>query len=167
MRPTYEQISRFLRYDPESGHLYWKKPRRGARGRLIAGCVHKHLGYVLVTVNRYRTYAHRVAWLLMTKEWPPSEVDHVNGNRADNRWVNLRSATSSQNKMNKKVRSDSRTGLKGAWLHSPGKWRSKVKVNGVIHDLGLFDSPQEAHEAYIRKSRELHGDFAFHGGDRC
>lgn len=167
MRLTYDEIDKLVRYEPETGKLFWKKARRGAKGRKEAGCFHKKLGYVVVGVARQRYYAHRVAWLLMTREWPAHEIDHMNGIGSDNRWCNLRHATSSQNKMNKSIRSDNKVGLKGVWLHSPGKWRSKARVNGVSYDLGLFNDPFKARAAYLDKIKELHGEFAYSGEKRC
>lgn len=88
------------------------------------------------------------------------QVDHINRDGLDNTRKNIRLATASQNRLNQGVRSDSRSGLKGAfWSDERLKWRSHITVDGSKVYLGSYDAPEDAHAAYARASREFHGEF--------
>jgi hypothetical protein len=100
--------------------------------------------------------AHRIIWLMMTDEWPEAEVDHINGNKADNRWDNLRLATHGQNKANAGAM---HRGLKGAYKVK-NRWRSVIRADGYTQHLGYFDSEQDAHLAYVEAAKAVFGDFA-------
>ena len=90
---TYERLRELLHYDPETGAFTWIKStyRKGQPGT-PAGCLSKRLGYILIGIDKRLYYAHRLAFLWMTKQWPEKEVDHINLDKADNRWANLRPA---------------------------------------------------------------------------
>lgn len=90
--------------------------------------------------------------------WPL--VDHVNGNPLDNRRANLRPATSAQNAQNRRVRRDSKAGLKGVRQYRPGKWLARIQVHGERVHLGVYGSPAEAARAYDAAAREHFGEFA-------
>lgn len=146
-----------LSYDPETGVF----TRIVATSNVIrAGDVaggHHNEGYVRISVGNRRYLAHRLAWLYMTGEWPSKEIDHINGVRSDNRWVNLREATSVENNRN---RHDYHP-FKGTCFHKPnGKWNARLKVNGKHRSLGYYHSREEAHAAYVRAAREVYGKFA-------
>lgn len=89
------------------------------------------------------------------------EVDHINGNGLDNRRINLRLATCAQNRKNVRPHKKSASGLKGAAYHTQtGRWLARIKCDGKTHYLGIFQTAQQAHEAYCKASVELHGEFA-------
>lgn len=105
--------------------------------------------------------ASRLAWLYMTGEWPQHEVDHENRVRDDNRWCNLRQATSSEQKMNTVIRSDNTSGVKGVgWSKRQGMWHARVKAYGVQYHVGYFADLDEARKARDAKAAEIHGQFA-------
>jgi hypothetical protein len=105
--------------------------------------------------------AHRLAWLHMTGEWPPADIDHANGDPGDNRWNNLRAATRAQNISNGRKRSTNTSGFKGvSWRSAKEKWQAAITVNGLKRFLGYFDDPAEAHAAYVRAAEKYHGEFA-------
>lgn len=105
--------------------------------------------------------AHRVAWLLMTGAWPTKEIDHRDHDGLNNRWVNLREATSSQNKMNQRKGTLSLSGIRGVFLDKrDGRWFARVTVNGRHHHLGRFSSKEQAAIAYADAAPRLHGEFA-------
>ena len=113
-------------------------------------------GYLLIGVCRERHRAHRLAVLYMTGEWPAETVDHINGNRTDNRWANLRSVPRELNAQN--IR-DSRNhrGLMGVFQAKGRKaFFAAISVNGKAKYLGSFRTPEEAHEAYLAAKRLLH-----------
>lgn len=92
----------------------------------------------------------------MTGAPPPAEIDHINGATGDNRWANLRSATSSLNSQNcRHARSDNRTGLLGAMPNKKG-FMARITIGGAKHYLGTFPSAQQAHETYLKAKRQLH-----------
>lgn len=94
---------------------------------------------------------------------PPSgmQVDHINGNKLDNRRSNLRLCTRSQNYWNKGKQSNNKSGYKGVfWAKHVQRWRARVMSNGRITELGYFDSPEEAHRSYVKAAKQVHGEFA-------
>lgn len=132
-------------------------------GRL-AGCVGKD-GYLLVRLSiRGKSWlipAHQIVWAMTYGEWPSSELDHRNNDRSDNQPSNLRIATRPQNMANMNAHSDNKLGLKGVHLHrQTGKYRAKICHERRIISLGLYETPEDAHAAYLVKSRELNGEFA-------
>lgn len=95
----------------------------------------------------------------MTGEWVPM-VDHEDGDGLNNRWGNLRQSTQSQNTSNSRLSKANTSGFKGVVLEK-GKWRAKVTKNYVTHHVhGYFATAEEAHAAYLRKAKELFGEFA-------
>ncbi len=96
----------------------------------------------------------------MTGAWP-DQIDHINGDRMDNRWANLRLATNSQNHANSKRYVTNRCGFKGvSWRSDKNKWSARIVRNYRAKNLGYFDSPEQAHEAYVRAAEVVHGEFA-------
>ena len=154
----YRELSEELNYDPATGRFTWKKE---------AGTISN--GYRLLRVNQKNMWAHRVAWLLATGEDPEGfVVDHINGDRLDNRIENLRLATYSQNSANAKRHSRNTSGLKGAsrvfkrgkWT---GRWQATITYRREQMYLGSFDTKEEAHAAYLEAARRLQGEFAHDG----
>src|SRR5215469_12325213 len=154
---TAESLRKFLDYDPKTGLFTWKQRPAGSR--------HKN-GPITINLGGWSCSAHRLAWLWMTGNWPKNLVDHKNGNNSDNRWENLREADWSQNAMNRKRRSDNKTGYKGViWYPRNKQWGAKIYIKGPggkpkVTWLGLFLTAEEAHAAYCKAASELHGEFA-------
>lgn len=157
MSLTAERLRQLLHYDPETGVFTRLVALGGRSGPVGSRCeCLSPAGYVQIGVDR-RTYpAHRLAWLYMTGAWPPNEVDHINGVRADNRWTNLRQATRSQNRANSRASYANRSGYKGVCRARCGRWRASLRGER----LGLFDTPEEASRAYFAAAQELYGEFA-------
>lgn len=152
---TLERAREVLRYEPATGALIWQK--KIARQMIVgtrAGSLYKN-GYRIVTVDREIHPASRVIWLMMTGEWPTMFVDHINGNRADDRWVNLREATPLENQRNRRAL----VGLKGVSWHK-GKWRARIHVGAQQLHLGRFESDRAAAIAYDAAARQHFGEFA-------
>lgn len=161
---TAERLREVLDYNPETGVFTWKKriSQKSAVGK-TAGSIEKVSGYVSIRIDKKLYMAHRLAWLMMLGEWPGPghEIDHVNGNRADNRWGNLRLATRGQNNANQKISRRNTSGFKGVTARRNGTvWTAQIGHRGEYIHIGVFDSPELAHAAYLDKAGELFGDFA-------
>lgn len=156
---TAERLCEVLDYDPGMGTFRWIR-RPTATCNVAVGAEAGTMdadGYRTIQLDGVRHRAHRLAWLYMHGEWPPSEdIDHVNGNRADNRIANLREARRSENVQNVgAARKDSKSGLAGV-NERDGRWRARIRAGGERLTLGYFDSPEEAHAAYRAAKLQLH-----------
>lgn len=156
---TREYLKGILDYNPKSGEFIWRIRRGKARRGSVAGKPHPH-GYVVIGIGGYHYLAHRLAWFYTNGVWP-SELDHINRIKNDNRISNLRIATRSQNNINAPVRSRSTSGFKGAKLdRRDGKYDACITFNGKSHHLGRFDNPADANRAYQKAAKKLCGEFA-------
>ena len=144
-------------FEYRDGDLYWKISGKRRRLDVPAGSVNRD-GYRRIKIN-YKLYAvHRLVWVMHGND-PVPFVDHINGDVLDNRIENLRAATHSQNCMNRRVRFDSKSGVKGVTLKD-GKWHAGVTVNYKRYSGGYFDCKEDAIAAVDKLRRELHGEFA-------
>ena len=149
------EIFDLLEYNPNDGLLRWKVGGNGRSIGSVAGWAHNK-GYVAVEVAGMRLLAHRVAWLLATGSMPEKQIDHINGDKSDNRLANLRDVTSSENAQNKrKARSDNGVGLMGVRAMRK-TWQARIMTNGKATCIGTFKTKEEAHSAYISAKREQH-----------
>ena len=154
---THERAKELFSYSPETGELRWaiKASRKVIPGN-IAGCI-THYGYRQVRVDGKFYKAHRIIWLMQTGQWPKDEIDHINGQRDDNRLANLREATSGENKQNLAKRSDNTSGHTGVLFEKRcKKWYSLVHVEGKAHCTGYYDTSEQAAAAYAAAKAELH-----------
>lgn len=125
-------------------------------------------GYFRVSVSvkgsARQFYAHRVVWFLANGKWPTDQIDHENGDRADNNLSNLREASCSKNAQNKTLQANNTSGIKGVSFDKPsGKWEARLKIDGKRIRLGYFVELSDAEHA-IRAAREKHhGEFSNHG----
>lgn len=161
MRPTFEECHRLLRYDFTTGIFTWKIDA-GRHGRYKAGTVAGGLstkGYWVIGVNGTQYEAHVLGWLMVTGQWPDGMVDHRDGNRSNNRFINLRLATRSQNASNSKLRTDNSSGYKGVYRHG-NKWRAEIRVDGKLERIGSYNTPEEAADAYQERAQQYFGEFA-------
>ena len=146
--PTQESVQAVLHYDPKTGVFTNRVDRnpRALKGS-VAGYINT-IGYTVIQIGGRKLHAHRLAWLYMTGEWPAHEIDHVNRIRSDNRFVNLRQATSTQNKHNTTDRVTNTSGHRGVtWHKHRQKWQAQISVAGVHHSLGMFDNIEDAVKA--------------------
>lgn len=154
---TQSELKALLHYDPETGVFAWL-PRPRIRGGKVAGNVSPD-GYWRIGLGGRPSklfLAHRLAWLYMTGEWPRLDIDHINGDKTDNRWSNLRDVTRSVNLQNqRRARSDSTSGLLGAHKNGRG-WSARIYVDGVKRHLGTFATAAEAHAHYLEAKRRVH-----------
>lgn len=153
------RVRDLLEYDPATGVFKWRVSRcRVTKGQQAGGLDSK--GYVVIRVDGRKYPAHRLAWLMMTGEWPIDLIDHRDGSRANNVFDNLRSVDRVTNAQNlRRGHKDSRSGgLLGAhWCSHSRKWLSQIRPRGgnSIY-LGRFESAEQAHIAHIDAKRRLH-----------
>lgn len=148
-----------LTYSPETGIFIRNKSSGGKLAGCNAGGIHSE-GYIYISLRGKRYFAHRLAWLYMTGENPSQLIDHINGNRSDNRFENLRLATKSQNGRNAKVRKDSTSGIKGVrFERNLNKWTASIFHGKKRIHLGVFESSDLAYQARESAAKRLHGDF--------
>ena len=143
---TANRLKELISYEPDTGFFRWAKKRPRCRVGDVTGCLMK-TGYICIRVDNTLYTAHRLAWLYMTGAWPQDQIDHVNGNRTDNRWGNLREATNMENAHNRRKRVNNKSGITGVRREN-SKWLAEIKVNYRPMRLGLFDTPEEAEAAY-------------------
>jgi hypothetical protein len=154
---TQARLKEVLRYDQQSGQFFWIV--RGAYRRNpgdAAGSPSKD-GRIRIRIDGELFYRYRLAWLYMTGYWPTKNIDHINGDQTDDRWVNLRDVSQSENLQNQRCApKHSSTGLIGAQRGRNGKFSSSIQLHKKHKFLGTFATPEEAHAAYIKAKRELH-----------
>ncbi len=156
----HQTLTRILDYNAETGVFTWKVPTSNrVRAGEVAGSPDRH-GHLLICVNGIRYGAGRLAWFAVHKVWPTDEIDHINLIKDDNRIANLREATHQQNVRNVKMRRNNRTGLKGVVApKGTRKFVAQITIDGKVNYLGLYDTPEKAHEVYVSASRRWHGAF--------
>ncbi len=154
---TAERLRELLHYNPETGIFSRPINRGGEVAGAVVGCLTAN-GYWLIGVDYRRYRAHRLAWLYMYGNWPTRHIDHLNGNRTDNRIANLRDVDRATNMQNmRKALSTNRCGLMGVSFHrQSGLWAARLVARGKIHSLGYHRTPEAAHEAYLAAKRKLH-----------
>ncbi len=155
--PAIDFVKEWLCYDPVIGLITWKKDRwYNAKAGQEAGAVCSTTGYRRIRLgNQKKLQAHRIAWLLHTGADPyPLEVDHVNGNRQDNRICNLRLVNKRQNQLNRtKLNANNSSGCPGVY-YCKGKWLAGVRRDGKFKRLGLFQDKDDAINAWTRANHE-------------
>jgi hypothetical protein len=174
---TPELLRQLLRYEPDTGKLFWlprpmemftsdsaSKIWNARLSGVEAITTHDRDGYKKGKVLMASVMAHRMAWILSYGEIPSNmQIDHKNGVRDDNRLINLRLATKSENSANRAKPSSNTTGVKGVDWHSKSKkWRARITVNNMRREIGFFCSIADAEAAYLAAAEEHKGQFAYH-----
>jgi hypothetical protein len=154
---TYEQAHQLLKYDPKSGDLFWKVDvSRNVKAGIIAGKTRKRDLYKILTYKRKQYQAHRIVWLMTQGKMPKEFIDHINGDRTDNRLSNLREADRHLNAQN--VRKPGKANTSGylgvSFKH--GAYEANLKINGKITYLGRFKDGATAHQVYVEAKRKHH-----------
>lgn len=145
---SYDVAHRLLRYDAETGVFNWREKRAHT---VLAGDVAGFLeagGYWVIHICGRFYKAHRLAWLLTTGKWPKDQIDHINRKRADNRFVNLREATKSENQINSGMYRNNKTGYRHVSPHKQsGKFTATIKRNGKFKHIGVYTTALAASKA--------------------
>lgn len=169
--PDQKTLKQLLDYDPETGKLYWKaRPREmfssdrswNAWNKRFAGAeaftAVNPDGYRYGTINKTTHRAHRVIYCLVSDQIP-DQVDHINGDRSDNRWANLRGVSQVENSRNMRRSPRNTSGVTGVHLNKKlNKFQSYIRADGKLQHLGLF----ETMEAAVAARRNAEATLGYH-----
>lgn len=156
------RVRELLHYDPSTG-VFTRKIRLAQRHNvddradfLITGGNNE--GYCRVSFDSKRYLAHRVAWIYVHGKWPELDIDHINGNKSDNRLENLRAVNRTTNLENlrKPKGENTASGFLGVTVRNKHRYVAKIQVNKKSIHIGIFDTATEAHAAYLVVKRKLH-----------
>ncbi len=171
-RDLMEQVS----YDPETGLFVWKRREVSSfkAGRYSQEAIARTWnrqwpgkpalrsrdsgGYLFGAVMGKKYLAHRAAFLHMTGEWPTNHIDHINGNRTDNCWSNLRQVSRVENQKNQKKYKNNTSGVMGVYPHCGGRWTARISHQGQEIYLGIFENFEDA----VAARRVAEVDYGFH-----
>jgi hypothetical protein len=154
---TQEMLHALLHYNEATGIFTWRVKGSSRSPAGSTAGTKNTLGYVVFKIAGTLFYAHRLAWLYMTGEWPTKGIDHKNGIRGDNRFSNLREADQSQNSENLPMkRKNSEYPIGVGFQKKLNKFRARITKNQKNYTLGFFDSPEAAHKAYLEAKKVIH-----------
>ncbi|MDE0924779.1 HNH endonuclease [Aurantimonas coralicida] len=147
-------------YNPATGEMWWRKARPGVKKGMRCAKPSPD-GYVRIKCKGGTFVAHRLIWKMVTGKDPELEIDHRDGNPSNNAWLNLRLATHVQN-MSNCVDYRKKSGLpRGVTIAtSSRRFAAQIQTKNKLRHIGVYDTPEEAHEAYLEQSRLLHGEFS-------
>jgi len=169
IRPTQERVKAALSYNSETGLFRWIEPRRGRVFMSVAGHIDSSTGYRRVVLDDRSYYAAKLAWLYSFGEYPECVVDHINRVKDDDRLINLRLATQSQNMANSVMFTHNTSGTKGVYFYESravkgwAPWWAYINKEGKRISLGYFNSKKVAAMARQEAELELFGEFADNG----
>lgn len=153
---TQERLCHLFDYFPDTGVFIRKKQISNCAVGTKAGSINSK-GYIVLSIDGKRYYAHRLVWLYVHGYLPEQELDHINRIKNDNRLCNLRLAFRYQNLQNRTAYCNNTTGLKGASFNErKNKYVSQIKINGKTKHIGYFDNAIDAHKAYKEASIKFH-----------
>jgi hypothetical protein len=161
---TAERLRELLSYGPTRGEFRWRRRDDAPKGwnTKYAGTVAGVLshGYIVIRINKQPYLAHRLVWLYVHGRWPPNDIDHINGDRADNHIANLREATRQENNRNVGLRKNSTTGITGVHRYKrTRKYQAYIAVGRKSIHLGCFSTLEEAAAARAEAEIEQFKEF--------
>lgn len=171
--PSPAMLRKLFSYEPETGFLFWnERPvedfgevrhwkawnKAYAGKRALASCTDGR--YLRGTIAGRAHYAHRVIWAIVTGEWPRGEIDHVDTDKKNNAWENLRDVTRQENMWNRPALARSASGIKGvSKCRRSNRWIAQFSVGGRNKTIGRFKCPTAAYLAYVKASAKERGEF--------
>jgi hypothetical protein len=148
----------YLEYNPDSGEIRWKKNHIPALVGKVAGSKRPYKDgsfYHVINFQSKFILAHRVAWFLHYGYWPQEFIDHINGNKLDNRICNLRVVSKIQNAHNVGIRKHNTSGYTGVYFRKDrNSWRAKIGIDGKRISLGYYKTAEEAGRAYEEATKK-------------
>lgn len=173
-----DTIRQLVMYDPFTGIFVWKyRDRKWFKtdtaykswntkyaGKTCFNTVDLE-GYHIGSVLGKKLYAHRVAWALINNQWPDNEIDHENGIRSDNRYLNLFDKTHKGNGLNQGLKITNTSGVNGVqWHKNRKKWHASIRIGGKLKHIGVYKNIDEAAQA--RRKAEIAAGFHPNHGKR-
>lgn len=169
-----EVIRQLLRYDPDTGKLFWlERPEKFFATPVAAKRWNARYagsqaltavspgGYLVGCILGRPWRAHRVIWAMQTGSWPKDQIDHIDCCPTNNRWENLREASGAENSWNRRVGNDTTSGIKGVYWHKRDKrWNARIFSQRRNIFLGNFKTREEAEAAASAARKDIHGSFA-------
>jgi hypothetical protein len=151
-----KELLNIFEYDPFSGILKWKISRSNMIKGSVVGCMHQS-GYKILTLQSKSYRLHRIIWIMLFGNIPNGfYIDHINGNKIDNRLENLRLATNNQNQQNRPAPKNNSSGYRGVTWHKQMKqWMARICHNNKRTTIGFFDTAEDAYEAYKKEAKKL------------
>lgn len=165
MKPTVDRLRELVSYDPETGAFTRLTTVGGRQAGMPAGGSSSK-GYWQMSFDGKIVEGHQVAWALHYGTWPDTDLDHRNGDKQDNRIVNLRPASKSQNMFNQRLSKANTSGAKGVYPNGRG-WKTLVGFYGKRYWAYGFPSKEHAQEFRELAAEMLHGAFVNHGAPAC
>lgn len=154
---TADRVREMLTYDPDTGIIRWGVAP--GNGSVKVGDIAGHpgpRGYLQIRLDGASRIAHRLAWAIATGSFPKGDVDHINGIKSDNRLCNLRDVQKRDNQQNRiRPQRNNKSGFLGVSKRGR-RWRATIKIDGRCIQIGVFDTPEEAHSAYLKEKRQHH-----------
>lgn len=161
-----DYLRELVHYDPDTGDFTWRNRAdrssqwNGRYAGKIAGARSLSHNRHSIRVDGRCYYAHRLAWLYMTGVWPSGEIDHHDCNPSNNKWANLRHATSSQNNANTRTPRHNTSGYKGvSWVKTHNLWKAQIAVGRRTIFIGYYRTAEAGHAAYRAAAAEYYGEF--------
>lgn len=154
------EVKKLINYNKDTGVITWSNPNfycRNKKSGDIAGNSVAGGGYFKISLNGNTYSTHRIIWLYMTGSFPKEQIDHINGIKTDNRWVNLRECSPSENQQNRKINKNNTTGHAGVCFNKRiGKYIARIKCNNIYINLGYFLTISEAVECRLNAKKNNH-----------
>lgn len=154
---TQDELKTLVTYNPETGEFV-RIACRFKKSVGVKASSKSNKGYLQMSVKGENYNLHRLAWLYVHGSWPTKYIDHIDGNRENNRIANLREATNSQNQQNiRHAHSNNKSGYLGVtFAPKLGKWKARIKSKHMPTHIGYYATPEEAHKAYLTAKKERH-----------
>jgi len=153
-----DKVLEYLSFDESTGRFHLRrKTNRWPAGWAIGTTDTR--GHLQIAIEGKLYLAHRLAWLVTHGYWPEAGIDHIDGDKQNNRTNNLRLCNQSQNCANSKMPKTNTVGLKGVTRHGT-RFRAQICVNRKKMHIGVYATAEEAHDAYVRTAKEFFGEFA-------
>ena len=153
---TQNRLKELLNYDPETGYFTRLMKRQKYQVGEIAGTINKQ-GYRIIELYGRAYYASKLAWFYMTGEWAENEIDHIDTNPGNDKWINLRKATHQENTQNRNGWGESR--IKGVRAKG-NRFEARIRVSGNLIYLGLYKTKEEALQVYNEAAQKFFKEFA-------
>lgn len=158
MPPSIDRLRELFLYDESAGVFRWRSKPGPHAWKAVIGAIagSEDRRYATLCVDGKSLLAHRAAWAYVNGEWPPGQIDHIDGNKKNNSIANLRNATALVNQQNqRRPHRCNSTGFLGV-VPVRNKFRAQISIDGASRNKGTYLTAEAAHEAYLKAKREYH-----------